>query len=147
MVRLRPATMDDSAMLLELRNERGVREASFTMDIVEPDEHHAWLTRKLADPSCLLCVVEHDGAPIGQVRLDLDGEEAELSISLFPAERGHGLGRQAIGLAIDDVPAEIRTVKALVKMTNAPSLAVFKAAGFARERQADGVVTFTFQRP
>ena len=83
-VRLRPATVADAVLLRIWRNDPATRAASRHSGGVEAEEHAAWLDRTLADPDRLLLVAELGGAPVGQVRLDRDGECWEISVSLAP---------------------------------------------------------------
>lgn len=143
MLDLRPAGLGDEALLLAWRNDPVTREASFDTGKVDPAEHHRWLAGKLEDPDCVLLIVEEDGRPVGQVRLDrLDGESAEISIALAPKARGRGLGRGALRRAVLEAPTllGVSTVKALVKRGNDASLASFAAAGFLVIGERDGVV-------
>jgi RimJ/RimL family protein N-acetyltransferase len=70
--RLRRATEADAELLLEWRNDPDTRSASFEQQPIGIEEHRAWLGRRLADPDCVLLVVELDGTPSGSMRLDRD---------------------------------------------------------------------------
>jgi RimJ/RimL family protein N-acetyltransferase len=143
-VRLRPAEPGDEARLLGWRNDPAVRAASFSDAEVAPDEHHRWFSRKLEDPATALYVVEVDGEPAGQVRLDDDGDgSAEISIALAGAARGAGAGRRALRLALAEAGQQwpgVDVVIARVKPGNEQSLRSFAAAGFAESRRSDEAV-------
>ena len=129
MLTLRAATLADAALLLAWRNDPVTLAASFTSGEVTADEHEAWLTRRLADPSCQLWIAEQAGAPVGQARIDADGE---ISISIDSAARGRGLAAQVIELACRAATAPI--IVARVKSDNQASLRAFVAAGFEQVR-------------
>src|SRR5436305_1500377 len=97
MVDLRAATADDELLILRWRNEASVRAASFDTAEISREQHHVWFARMLSDPNCTLFIIEEDGSPIGQVRLDRAGPDvAEVSIALDPDARGKGIGREAL---------------------------------------------------
>jgi RimJ/RimL family protein N-acetyltransferase len=143
-VRLRAARAEDEGRLLLWRNDAAARAASFASHTIEPDEHHRWFVRKMNDASCVLLIVELDGQPVGQVRLDrVDADIAHVSIGLAQEARGRGVGRAALRLATA-VAADrlaVTTVEAHVKPDNAASLLAFKAAEFELVRSdAESVV-------
>ncbi|MDB5888528.1 MAG: GCN5-like N-acetyltransferase, partial [Rhodocyclales bacterium] len=47
---LRPATLQDAALLLDWRNDPLTRLSSHSADEIPLDEHLAWLNRILGDP-------------------------------------------------------------------------------------------------
>jgi RimJ/RimL family protein N-acetyltransferase len=143
MLSLRRARPDDEARVLRWRNEESAREASFRVVPISPDEHHAWFTRKLGDEDCVLLIVEEDGRPVGQVRLDrLDHDLAEISIGLAPEARGRGLGREALRRSVLEASRllGVSGVRARVKPENAASLAAFTAAGFRVTAESENAV-------
>ena len=147
MLSLRPASPDDEHLILSWRNDASTRAASFSTAEIAPEEHHRWFIRKLLDPHCALLVVEQDGVPVGQVRLDRVAQEvAEISIGLAPEARGRGLGREALRQAVLDAPRLlfVRSLKASVKRENAASLAAFAAAGFHVVAEDDDAVELLY---
>jgi RimJ/RimL family protein N-acetyltransferase len=140
---LRPATTEDEERLLGWRNEPATRAASFSSAEITPREHHLWLTNKLADPSCAIMIVEEDGRPVGQVRLDrVAADVAEVSIGLAAEEQGRGIGREALRLAAEAATTilGVTTLRALVRTENGASVKAFQAAGFQlRRRHGDSV--------
>jgi RimJ/RimL family protein N-acetyltransferase len=141
-VKLRPATADDADLLLAWRNDPATRAASFSSDEITRDQHVRWLEGKLDDERCALLIVEESGEPVGQVRLERDGNTAEVHIALAPAARGRAIGRQALRAAVALVPATlgVRRVEARVKDDNEASLRTFQAAGFRIARHEEGVI-------
>lgn len=131
--RYRPATLADGPVLLEWRNDSSVRAVSGTTHAISASEHAAWLTRTLADPSRTLLVVERGGEPVGTVRFDRDGDRAEISITVAPDQRGHGIGVQAIRETTEHELAtrrELGRVVARVGDANAASQRAFERAGY-----------------
>ena len=130
----RPARAEDSERQLAWRNDAAVREASWQRDEVTLQEHDRWYRGVLEDPARTLLVIEGTGGPLGSVRFDLAGEEAEISLMLDPASRGRGLGakaiREASELFLAAHPGAAR-IRAELRADNAPSRGAFARAGFA----------------
>jgi RimJ/RimL family protein N-acetyltransferase len=142
-VTLRPAAADDEARLLEWRNEPATRASSFDESAIAPDRHHRWFVEKLTDPECAIWIAEEDGSPVGQVRLDgLSLNSAEIHITVAPDARGRGIGRAMLVLATAEAAPRLGVMwlRALVKETNAASLAAFRAAGFDEIGVDGGIV-------
>lgn len=139
---LRPATMADAELLLSWRNDPATRAASFNEEEVPLEAHVRWLAGKLDAPGCALLIVEDSGRPVGQVRLEREGDTAEIHIALGPAARGRSIGRRALQAAVAQAPGllGVRSVAARVKQDNQASLRAFEAAGFAVTDTRDGVV-------
>lgn len=89
---LRHATQRDSFDLLNWRNQPEVRGNSRTSEVIEPEQHTRWLNGVLADPKRHLLIGLRSGQPVGVLRLDEDGEVAEVSIYLCPGAYGQGNG-------------------------------------------------------
>jgi RimJ/RimL family protein N-acetyltransferase len=142
-VSLRSARDDDRDLLLAWRNEPAVRAASRSTGEVTPEEHAAWFARRLADADTRIFVVEHEGEPAGQVRVDrLDGARGEIHIALAESARGRGLAAPALSAAAQRGARELRLdrIEANVRAANEPSLRAFTRAGFAEaHRDADWV--------
>jgi RimJ/RimL family protein N-acetyltransferase len=133
--KLRPATAADSDRLREWRNDPETVAASLRGRSVEPEEHEAWLARVLDDPEERLFIVEEEGEPVGQVRLQRHANgRLEVHIGLAAGARGRGLGRQTLELAWKEAGGE--PVNARVLADNERSLRAFAAVGF-RERSRD----------
>lgn len=135
-VRLREAGPEDCRLVWQWANEPVVRAASFNPDPIPWEGHRAWFAAKLADANCLFFIAEAAGqGPVGQVRCDLSGEQATISIALAPASRGRGLGPWVIREACARIlqTGRARSVLALVRAENAPSRAAFLRAGFVED--------------
>lgn len=134
LLRLRPATEDDTRRLFEWVNDPVVRETSLSRAPVQWDVHVAWVRRRLDDPDTRLWIVEDGaGSALGQVRFDLHGDTAEISIGLTAAQRGRGLGPAAIDAAVRRLFAEteVARVDARIRPENRASITAFGDAAFA----------------
>jgi UDP-2,4-diacetamido-2,4,6-trideoxy-beta-L-altropyranose hydrolase len=134
-VYLRPAIPEDVRQLYEWQQAPDARR--YARDSAPPswNEHCDWLTRKLNDPGCTLCIIEHGERPVGMIRLD-DLEEAsedgrrvcEVSILIEPMAQNQGIGLAALK-AVKRLTMPARLV-ARVHSHNTTSLALFIRAGY-----------------
>lgn len=128
---LRPATMDDAAILFAWRNDPETRANSLNTDPVPWESHCDWLSASLENHNRDLLVAEIEGVPVGTVRIDR-GEETEISWTVAPDRRGKGIGKQMVSLACS--PGE---VVAHIKATNPASQAIAAHCGFQMERDGE----------
>jgi UDP-2,4-diacetamido-2,4,6-trideoxy-beta-L-altropyranose hydrolase len=133
-IRIRPATGADSSRLFEWRNHATIRAVSRNRDVIPWADHQAWLASVIADPARLLVIGERNEVPLGVVRFDVDGVNAEVSIYLVPGIAGVGLDllHSAERWLAKNRP-EVSILHAEVCGTNAPSHRLFSAAGYRVE--------------
>lgn len=133
-VALRPATRDDGARLLDWQSEPGARQFAKVPHIPTPDEHIAWLTRRLADPLAgPFEIIEVEGVPAGFVRFDREDDNAaafRVSILVASAAQGRGVARRALLAAGRLVPDAALVAEVLTG--NEASHHLFQACGYAR---------------
>lgn len=142
MIAIRPATTDDTDLLLDWANEPSTRAAGYHPDPIDPATHRRWLADRLGAPGRRLYIGLDDGVPVGPVRIDIDEDgRAEVGISVAEAARGRGAGRELLQAGLtaaladeaasaDDGGPPIRTFVARIRPDNAASLALFAGAGF-----------------
>ena len=132
---LRAATLDDADRLLEWRNDRSSREASFDPRPIDTSTHLSWLEDRLSSSSHHMWIGELAGEPIGVVRFAIEDAVATVSIALDPDRRGHGLGTRLISTGcarLGAIDGEI-TFEALIRRANGASQRAFQHAGFQVE--------------
>ncbi len=130
---LRHATQDDCSLLWEWANETATREASFIQDYITWEEHQKWFTQKMNDSSCHIFIAcEPGGKPVGQVRFEIAGESARVSMSVEKDERNKGYGSSMIRIASDQLfrTTSVNVIHAYIKENNSGSLRAFRDAGF-----------------
>lgn len=130
---LRDAEGSDMELIFRWANDPITRRASFSTTEIAWTEHQSWFQEKLTDDRCLFFVVEEaTREPVAQVRFDLEGSRAVISISVSPAARDRGIGSQAIGLATTEAArrARLTQVHAYIKPTNEASVRAFRRAGY-----------------
>jgi len=129
----RRAEASDAELLRGWRNDPEARRRSFTKTSVSVAEHRAWLHTRLASDRAAIWIFSDGVVPVGQVRVDVDGEVAEVSIVVAPERRGRGYGKamlsEAMSLLRRDFGSDVRA-RALVLDDHEASLRTFKACGF-----------------
>ncbi len=136
---LRQANKDDMDLLFEWANEESVRRNSFSMRTISYEEHQRWFTQILAKTDCKQYIYILEGEAIGQVRLQTDGDTAEISYSICSAKRCRGYEKIMLQLlykqAKEDFP-KVKFLIAKVKPDNIASKKVFMDLGYTEQ---DGV--------
>jgi spore coat polysaccharide biosynthesis predicted glycosyltransferase SpsG/RimJ/RimL family protein N-acetyltransferase len=142
---VRPADVQDARLLWEWRNDPGTRASSRNGDLIQWDQHLAWLETSLAREDRKLLLVEDEIGPVGTVRWDLEGDgEWEVSITMAPERRGQSLARpllRAAEVALSDVAASSRThvtaYLAVVNVDNGASLRLFESSAYLPDLPPD----------
>ena len=152
-ISLRPATQDDCRNLWDWRNEADTREASLNTQVIPYEDHEKWFSRKLgAQDTQILILVDADGHDVGYVRFNIEGDEAEISVSVDKAERGKGYGAVAIKQGSDLLLSsnQVRRIIAHIKQDNSASVAAFRRAGYgptdAKEATSPGAYVMAYDR-
>ena len=130
---LRLVGEEECRLLWEWANEPDVRAAAFSSEIIPWEEHIQWFTQKLNDPHCFhFIALDDQGTPIGQARIDVHGEEAEIDASIDRQRRGCGFGSSLIETTVEKVfrITPVKVVHAYVKPQNKASIHAFRKAGF-----------------
>lgn len=137
-IRVRRATPEDEKRVLEWKNDPDTRAASFNPEEISAAAHHRWYRARLDDDRCVMCIVEDQGMPIGNVRFSIEEPGvAEVHIALDREFRSKGLSVPAmrIACALATREARLRTIRARVRRWNEPSMRLFRSAGFVEESQ------------
>lgn len=142
---LREAAESDRDLLRDWRNDPTTQRWALEQHLITPEEHAEWFQRKIADPRCAIWIAEVDGLPVGHVRLEAEGDRAEVHITVAPAARGHGYASQILELAASEAPRRLGVshLTAQVKPGNERSIRAFRRAGFAEaSRGSGGILRF-----
>jgi RimJ/RimL family protein N-acetyltransferase len=133
---IREATMEDAEALFAWRNDESVRSVSRDPRRIEWPDHRAWLAGVMADQRQILVIGECAGAPVGVVRFEVTGDEAEVSIYMVPGSAGSGFGSRLLLAAESWLVArrrDIASVKAETLQNNRPSHRLFQSTGYAAQ--------------
>jgi spore coat polysaccharide biosynthesis predicted glycosyltransferase SpsG len=132
LLRFRTALAGDCHLFWQWANDPAVRAASFSSDPIPWEGHRAWFAATLDSPAKRLWIVEYLGEAMGQVRFDLDGREATISVSIAKDFRGSRLADTILHLASRKVmeQEDLDVIHAFVKRENEPSIRAFMKAGY-----------------
>jgi RimJ/RimL family protein N-acetyltransferase len=131
----RDAVEPDAELLLEWRNDPQTRVVSRSTGVITLERHLEWLRGALASADRVLLVVELDDEPVGTVRFDREPGDAsswEVSITIAPKHRGHGLSGAILAAGERRLTERHRAARILadVHEDNAASAALFRSAGY-----------------
>jgi UDP-2,4-diacetamido-2,4,6-trideoxy-beta-L-altropyranose hydrolase len=132
-LRLRQIEEKDCRLLWEWANDSEVRTVSFSPEPIPWDQHLRWFHSKLADLNALLYLVtDPEETPVGEVRYQLEGTRAVVSICVGPEFRGKGYGNRILKMATEELfrSTQVKKIDAYVKPENEASLRLFASAGF-----------------
>ena len=133
---LRKAEYSDMDLLYVWANDPVVRENSFKTDAIPYDNHVKWFNKMMEDESVLQFILMNDNTPVGQIRLNVDKDVAEIGYSIAKEYRGKGYGHRIIQLVSSIVNKQYPDIKKLVakvKPNNIDSNRIFLNEGFDLE--------------
>jgi UDP-2,4-diacetamido-2,4,6-trideoxy-beta-L-altropyranose hydrolase len=134
MLKLRPVQEKDCKLIWEWANDPDVRAVSFSPEPIPWEQHVKWFQSKISSSNCKFYIAMDGNTPIGQVRYDIEGNEAVISISIDRRFRGKGYGSSLIWRASKELFASenISLIHAYVKLDNEASSRAFVKAGFRK---------------
>lgn len=132
---LRLAQPADCEAVLAWRNAEETRREAHDPRPIDAEAHRFWFRRALEDPGKALLIGELDGAPIGVLRYDLQGEGARalVSVYLVPGHAGRGLGSALLRAGSRWLRAhrpDVTRVRAEIRPGNRRSIGAFDDAGY-----------------
>ena len=133
---LRLAAEDDTELLFQWANEALVRKNSFSGEKILYSEHLKWFEKILGQENTKQYIFVYNDSPIGQIRITVSGEYAEISYSICEKERGKGHGKELLDLLKEKVKQDFPHVQRLiakVKPDNIASQAVFLNKGYVEK--------------
>ncbi len=136
---LRKASKEDMDLLFAWANEPAVRRNSFSTAEIAYDEHKRWFADLLQRKDSRQYIYMYDNEPIGQARITVSGETAEIGYSICAEKRGMGHGKKLLQQLYkqvrEDVP-EVKKLIAKVKPDNIASQKAFRDAGYLEKYRA-----------
>ena len=139
MITLRPATLDDSELLLFWRNQPAVRMASHNTQLITSDEHKSWLLASLNNPARKLLIAEENNLAVGTLRADLKADTWLLSWTVSPNAQGRGIAKRMVAIAALQLAMPI---SAEIKKDNIASIKVAESVGMVQQTEIEGVLLF-----
>lgn len=130
---IRSAVQNDSKIIYDLSNDPSVRIQSINQNQISWKEHQNWFSKKLADDNYIFFLAfDKEDNFIGQVKFELENENAIIGISLTKDFRGSGLSKKIL---IDTTKRifssyNIKNIIAYIRPENTASIRSFESAEF-----------------
>jgi UDP-2,4-diacetamido-2,4,6-trideoxy-beta-L-altropyranose hydrolase len=146
-LRLRRSVETDCRMLHEWRNHPEVRRYALDPSPIPYSQHEQWFQAALRQEERILLVAEDAGGqPVGVLRYDLAGDQAEVSVYLSPERMGLGYGEAILRAGerwLGRAHPEITRFRATIRPENVASRTVFGRLGYG---EAYGIYTKDMKR-
>lgn len=110
-------------------NDTEVRKNSFNNNKILYEDHIKWFNNKINSDKCIIFIVQFKYTPVGQVRIDIEGETGLISYSIDKSYRGKGLAIVMLSLLEDEIKKNgiyIYKLIGFVKFENIASQKVFE---------------------
>ncbi|MXO76677.1 GNAT family N-acetyltransferase [Paenibacillus sp. OT2-17] len=132
---LRSATLNDSIIIFNLRNDLDTRKNSFVTDEIPYEEHRHWFEKSLDTKTRKMLIAYENEALVGVIRLDLKSDnEVVISINIDPSLRQKGYANEIL-CKIESYTTswnnKVRILTALIKPSNIASIKLFSKRGYA----------------
>lgn len=131
--KLRRVCEEDCRLIWEWANDPEVRAVSFKSESIPWEQHVQWFNSKLNDTRCFFFIVmNNEELPIGQIRYEIEEDQAIISISLGREFRGKGYGSTVIRVASQKFfnVSNVDVIHSYVRQGNEDSARAFVKAGF-----------------
>lgn len=138
---LQKVRQTDMDLLYQWANDPDVRKMAFHTETIPYEDHVKYFTKLLADASAHQYIMYQGELPIGQIRLNVEGNEALIDYSIAAGYRGKGYGSELLQLVKKQVVTDrIENVTKLVgqvKYENPASASVFEKCGFTKREMQE----------
>lgn len=130
---LRTVTVEDMDLLYRWVNDPVCRQNYFTSHSITYEEHKEWFEKKIEDKNCNMFIACAYGVNLGQIRVELLEDVAEVSYSIDASYRGNGYGKFILNLVekwLKENKKYIHNIVGRVKFNNSSSKRCFEYNGF-----------------
>lgn len=130
---IRKATYQDIDIIYNWANDPEVRKNSFNTNPIRYEDHCKWYNTKMQSPNTAIFVLMCGDIPVGQCRIDVDGEEGVISYLVDKNYRNLGYGKILLNMVSEKIMneyPEISMLVAEVKEDNISSRKVFLSLGY-----------------
>lgn len=141
----RLADEEDVDLLFQWANDDDVRRNSFSSAKIPYEDHLKWFSKILNDKNCEIYIFYREEKPVGQVRLNYDSKNAQISYSISKEFRGQGFGKLLISLIEKIVRKnhpEITVLTAKVKPDNIASQKIFEDNNYVMIKSDEHAVDY-----
>ena len=133
-LQLRKASFADRDLLFGWANDDTVRANAFHTEKIPYEKHVVWFEKVMADASVYQYILCDDGLPVGQIRLNVEGDAALVDYSVAADRRGKGYGSEMLRMLLSQLSTEriprVTRIVGQVKHTNRASARAFENNGF-----------------
>lgn len=133
-MKIREAVYNDLDNVFKLSNDDEVRKYSYNVNKIKYEDHIKWFKEKINDEKCLFLIIEDEDNFIGQVRFDIEKNEAIINISISKNYRSKGLSKDIMFMSIDYLNNKktfVKKIKAYIKETNVISRKYFEKCNYS----------------
>lgn len=133
MIYLREALQSDVDLLYEWANDPNVRQNSFQSEEIPYETHLEWFDCMMGNKDIAQYILMDGEEPVGQIRLIINGSEAEIGYSISSHHRRKGYGRMILRLILEEANLkfpEVQKLVAKVKPENIVSKKLFESEGY-----------------
>lgn len=133
---LRYAVEEDMDLLFHWANESTVRKNAFSSAEITHEEHIRWFDNMLMRKDAKQYIYMCNDEPVGQIRIAVSGDIAEISYSICLEKRCMGYAKEMVRLLQGQVQKDFPEVKKLtakVKPDNIASRKVFLDLGYVHK--------------
>ena len=123
----------DIDLLYTWANDPAVRKNSFKSEPIPYEDHKRWFEHIMMDDKVLQYILMDDEMPVGQIRLNVENEYAEIGYSIAAEHRGKGYGHKILQLIMQKIKSDYPQIKKLiakVKPDNMASRKLFESEGY-----------------
>lgn len=142
MITIRLAAKEDCLNVFQLSNTDYVRDNSFNTEKIVWENHVQWFNNAIQNNSIKFFIIE-DKEFIGQVRLNIDNDNALVSISILKEFWHKGIAFHALQKIMTE---NKYTYLAQVKKNNLPSIKLFERLGFIRQEENPDADYYEYQK-
>jgi len=120
-------------LLFKWANEPLVRQNSFNTALIKYEDHQKWFNSKLNSDDCFLYILTVNNIPVGQIRIEVEGDIGIINYSISNEHRKKGYGTSLLKMIIDRIKEDginIGKLVGRVKHTNLASVKTFLDADY-----------------
>lgn len=142
-LRLRCVEEGDRDLLYEWVNDDTVRANAFHTEKISYEGHVQWFEKMMADASVHQYILCDGVMPVGQIRLNVEQNEAFIDYSVSPSQRGKGYGSKMLQMVqtqlfVDKI-SRVTKLIGQVKYGNYASAKAFEKCGFLKKEMPEYV--------
>ncbi|MCI8769696.1 MAG: GNAT family N-acetyltransferase [Lachnospiraceae bacterium] len=135
--RLQRVCEEDRDLLFRWANDKECRKNSFHSEAISYEEHCKWFSKQLINQMCYMYLYYYENMPIGQVRINCEGEAGCISYFIASEYRGQGHAYNMLQSMECEMQGKVKQLTAFVKYDNIASQMVFKKSNYVEIKEKD----------